>query len=76
MLDEVIEFARSRSAKCISELSHMAAWEAAEIGGTIPYYSAFGLYPAAVTDADVDAAVSEARKIRPSIEAERESEVL
>jgi hypothetical protein len=49
----------------------MAAWEAVEIGDTIPYYSAFGLYPAAVTDADVDAAVSEARRIRSLVKAER-----
>jgi len=54
VLDEVIEFVRSRSAKAISEL---------------------GLYPAAVTDADVDAAANEARKVRPLIEAERESKV-
>jgi uncharacterized phage-associated protein len=75
VLDEVIEFVRLRSAKAISEFSHMAAWEAVEIGDTIPYYSAFGLYPAAVTDADVDAATNEARKVRPLIEAERESKV-
>lgn len=75
VLDEVMEFVRSRSAKAIGELSHNAAWEAVEIGDVIPYYSAFGLYPAAVTDADVDAAVSEARKIRPLIEVERESKV-
>jgi hypothetical protein len=77
VLDEVIEFVRSRSAKAISELSHMAAWEAVEIGDSIPYYSAYGLYQAAeVTDEDVEAAVKQARKIRPLIEAERDSTVL
>jgi hypothetical protein len=29
-----------RSAKAISEFSHMAAWEAVKIGDIIPYYSA------------------------------------
>jgi hypothetical protein len=75
VLDEVIEFVRSRSAKAISELSHMAAWEAVKIGDTIPYFTAFGLYPAAVTDEDVDAAISDARRVRPLVEAERESKV-
>ena len=71
VLDEVIDFVCARSAKEMSELSHMAAWEAAEIGETIPYYSSYGLYPSAVTDADVDAAVAQARAVRPQIEAER-----
>jgi hypothetical protein len=76
-LDDVIDFVRRRSAKAISELSHTAAWDAVEIGDTIPYYSAFGLFPAAVTDADVEAAADEARRIRPLIEAERrEGQVL
>jgi uncharacterized phage-associated protein len=76
VLDEVIEFVRSRSAKAISELSHSAAWEAVGIGDIILYFTAFGLYPAAVTDEDVDAAIAQARKIRPLIEAERASQVL
>jgi hypothetical protein len=53
----------------------MAAWEAVRIGDAIPYYSAFGLYPASVTDEDVEAAISEAQRIRPLVEAERESKV-
>lgn len=77
VLDEVIEFVRSRSAKTISELSHSAAWDAVGMGDTIPYYSAYGLYQATeVTDEDVDAAIAEARRIRPLIEAERVSQVL
>jgi uncharacterized phage-associated protein len=77
VLDEVIAFVRSRSAKAISEFSHMAAWDAVQVGDIIPYYSAYGLYQAAeVTDEDVDAAVEVAREIRPLVEAERESKVL
>jgi uncharacterized phage-associated protein len=70
LLNDVIEFVCERSAKEISELSHSDPWKAAEVGETIPYYSAYGLLPSAVTDADIDAAVVEARSIRHEIENE------
>lgn len=68
ILMDVIDFVCSRSAKEISELSHQAPWEAAEMGETIPYCSAFGLLPKEVTRADVDNSIVIAKKIRPSIE--------
>ncbi len=70
LLNDVIEFVCERSAKEISELSHMEPWKAAEIGETIPYYSAYGLLPSAVTDDDVLSATSEAKAIRHEIENE------
>lgn len=70
LLNDVIEFVCERSAKEISELSHMEPWSVAELGETIPYYSAYGLIPSAVTDADVEAAISEAKAIRRQIENE------
>lgn len=73
LLNDVIAYVCSKSAKEISELSHDVAWEAARIGEIIPYYAALGLLPEAVTDADVKAAVEEARRIRPVIDAERTS---
>lgn len=52
LLQEVADFVRAKSAKEISELSHNAAWETAALGETLPYFSALGLAPSEVTDAD------------------------
>jgi uncharacterized phage-associated protein len=70
LINDVIGFVCERSAKEISELSHMEPWKAAEIGETLPYYSALGLLPSGATDDDVEAAVAEARAIRCEIENE------
>lgn len=70
LLNDVIDFVCERSAKEISELSHKAPWEAVEIGGTIPYYSAYGLLPSALSEADIDNAVAEIKELRPVIEHE------
>lgn len=71
ILNDVIEFVCSRSAREISELSHNSAWEAAKIGETLPYFTVFGWLPAAISESELREAVNEARKIRPIIEAER-----
>lgn len=63
LLDEVAAFVCARSARAISELSHNAAWDAVEIGDTIPYYSAFLLVPCEITDDDVAWGESEARRL-------------
>ena len=70
ILNDVIAFVCSRSAKEISELSHDAAWQAAEIGEVIPYHAALGLLPCAITDSDVAAAIEEAHRVAPIIEKE------
>jgi uncharacterized phage-associated protein len=70
ILDDVIDFVCARSAKEISELSHNAAWQAADLGEVIPYFTAMGMEPSFVSDADVEAATNEARRIRPLIEAD------
>lgn len=70
LLSDVIDFVCSKSAKEISELSHDAAWEAAELGQTIPYYAAPGLVPAPVSEQDIAGAIDEAHRIRPLIDAE------
>lgn len=70
ILNDVIGFVCSRTAREISELSHDVAWQAAEIGEVIPYHAALGLLPSAITDADVAAAVSEAHRVAPLIEKE------
>lgn len=70
LLDTVIAFARDRSASELSELSHDCAWQAADMGERIPYAAVFGWENAEITDEDREAAVVEARRIRPVIERE------
>jgi hypothetical protein len=54
LLDYVIDFVCSRSFTEISELSHDRAWHAAEVGETIPYFTAYDLFPCEITIADLD----------------------
>jgi uncharacterized phage-associated protein len=52
LLREVADFVRGKTARQISEISHNAAWEAAELGEVIPYFTALQLVPVEITDAD------------------------
>ena len=52
LLKEVADFVRGKSAKEISEISHNAAWDAAELGEVIPYTTALKLAPVEVKDSD------------------------
>jgi hypothetical protein len=63
LIDDVADFARGRSAREISELSHNAAWEMLAIGDRIPYFTAFYFYPVAITDEDMEWGEEMARKI-------------
>ncbi len=77
ILDNVIEFAKGRTATELSELSHDEAWHAADLGERIPYAAVFGWEPIEYTDDDRETALNEVRRIRPLIEQERrESRVL
>lgn len=71
LLDEMIEFARDRSASELSELSHNVAWQSADMGERIPYAAVLGWQPTEITDEDREAAVSEVRRLKPQIEKER-----
>ncbi|MDZ4840856.1 MAG: Panacea domain-containing protein [Hyphomicrobium aestuarii] len=68
LLDDVIEFVCSRTAKEISELSHNAAWDAAKMGEVIPYFTAIGMEPAELTDDDFAWADAEGKRLRSTIE--------
>ncbi len=52
LLKDVADFVRGKTARQISEISHNAAWEAAELGEVIPYFTALQLVPVEVTEAD------------------------
>lgn len=52
LLRDVADFVRGKTARQISEISHNAAWEAAELGEVIPYFTALQLVPVEITDAD------------------------
>jgi uncharacterized phage-associated protein len=61
LLKEVADYVRGKSAKEISEISHNAVWEAAELGETLPYFTALRLVPAEVNDSDREWAIESAR---------------
>lgn len=65
LLNEVADFVCGHTARGISDLSHNAAWQVAEMGETIPYFTALGLFPAEVTVDDVAWGVEEARRLKP-----------
>lgn len=63
LLDDVIDDVCARSAREISEISHTAAWELAAIGESLPYFTAYLMAPAEVTDDDLAWGMGEAGKI-------------
>lgn len=71
LLLEVIDWVCGQSARAISDLSHDLAWEIARLGERIPYAAVEGWRATEVTSRDIEAAVLEARRIRPTIDAER-----
>ncbi|MCG8504942.1 MAG: SocA family protein [Sphingomonadales bacterium] len=63
---------KKHTARSISDLSHNRAWQLAEMGEEIPYYTAFQMIPVEPTDEDFAWATDEAQKIadqRPPTEA-------
>jgi hypothetical protein len=64
LLLDVADFvANQNTAKTISEFSHNRAWEIAEFGAAIPYYTAFALFPTEVSTETVEWATSMAGEI-------------
>ena len=63
VIDEVIDFVRSKSARMLSELSHDEPWRSVQMGERIPYYTAFYLNPVEIDQTDREWAVKEARRI-------------
>lgn len=63
LINDVIDFVCNKTAKEISELSHKGAWEFAEMGEELPYFTAFQMYPVAITPDDIEWGTKEAQRI-------------
>jgi len=62
LIKDVADFVRGKSAKEISEISHNAVWEAAELGETLPYFTALRLIPTEITELDRNWAIESAKQ--------------
>jgi uncharacterized phage-associated protein len=71
LIMHVCDFVCAHTAAEISEFSHDDVWSSVPMGERIPYYAAYAMFPAQVTDADVKKAEQEAARIAPQIEAEK-----
>jgi len=68
LIRDVSDFvANDNTAKTISDLSHNQAWELAEFGEELPYYTAFALFPVEPSEEAIEWAASSVGEI----EAER-----
>lgn len=71
LITHVIEFVCQHTAHEISEFSHDEVWSSVAMGERIPYYAAFAMLPAELTEEDIEEAASEAVLLAPRIEAEK-----
>ena len=71
LVTHVADFVCAHTATEISEFSHDDVWSSVPMGERIPYYAAFAMIPAEVTEKDIAEATEEAKKIAPLIQAER-----
>jgi uncharacterized phage-associated protein len=77
LIEEIVDFICAKTAVEISDFSHDDVWSSVSMGETIPYYAAFAMFPAEVTDADIEDATEEAARLASEIEAgERNDRVL
>jgi hypothetical protein len=72
LIEEMADFVCARSAVEISEFSHDDVWSSVPMGERIPYYAAFAMFPAELTEEDIQEAERESLELAPQIEAERE----
>jgi hypothetical protein len=76
LIEEMVGFVCARTAAEIGEFTHDDVWSSVPMGQRIPYFAAFAMFPAEVTDEDVEDATQEAIRLAPLIEAEqRDGEV-
>jgi len=76
LIEHIVDFVCARTAVEISEFSHGDVWSSVPMGERIPYYAAFAMFPAEITDRDIEDATQEAARLAPEIEAgERDDRV-
>ena len=72
LIRQMVRFVCARTAAEISDFSHDDVWSSVPMGQRIPYYAAFAMFPAEITDEDIADATEEAIRLAPAIEAERQ----
>lgn len=71
LIEHIAKFVCAHTAVEISEFTHDDVWASVPMGERIPYYAAFAMFPAEITDEDVEDATQELTNIVPLIEAQR-----
>lgn len=76
LIEDIVDFVCAKTAVEISEFSHDDVWSSVPMGKRIPYYAAFAMFPAEITDKDIEDATQEAARLASEIEAgERDDRV-
>jgi Protein of unknown function (DUF4065) len=70
-IDQMIGFVCGGAAAEIGDFSHDEVWSSVPMGERIPYYAAYAMFPAEITDEDIEDAAQEALRLAPAIEAEK-----
>ncbi|MFZ1106360.1 MAG: Panacea domain-containing protein [Hyphomicrobiaceae bacterium] len=63
LIEHMVGFVCAHTAAEISEFSHNDVWSSVAMGERIPYYAAFAMFPAEVTDEDLAEAAEEAARL-------------
>jgi uncharacterized phage-associated protein len=68
LIQHVVSFVCKHTAHEISEFSHDDVWASVPMGERIPYYAAYAIFPAEVSDEDIREATSEVIALAPKIQ--------
>jgi hypothetical protein len=63
LVEHLIGFVCAHAASEISDFSHNDVWSSVPMGKRIPYYAAFAMFPAEITDDDLAEAEEEAIRL-------------
>ena len=70
LLEELSQFVCAHTATEISDFTHDDVWASVPMGARIPYYASFAMFPAEITDDDIDDANLETARLAPMVEAQ------
>jgi uncharacterized phage-associated protein len=71
LVKHMVDFVCKHTAHEISEFSHDDAWSSVPMGERIPYYAAYAMFPAEITEEDIQEASREMIALAPKIEGEK-----